>query len=40
MLCYGHSEESERIAQVVIDVNSGKIYTRWKFDVWRNWKTA
>lgn len=40
ILCYGHSEESERIVQVVIDANNGKIYTRWKYNVWYNWKTV
>ena len=40
MLCYGHSRENERIAQIVIDANRGIIYTRRKFDGWSNWRTV
>ena len=40
ILCYGHSRENERIAQVVIDVNSGIIYTRRNYNGWSNWRTV
>lgn len=40
MLCYGHSRENERVAQVVIDAIRGIIYTRRKFDEWSNWRTV